>query len=188
MSPATSESDFEDDLQEYIDAERMFEFKRNKLYDDTGMSLSVFSQELYPDTGGIFDEENPYSVKHRSEQGNEYDKTLPLIKEWHLNPDSKSFTSMSKKDLQRFMARAKNFFVDGKDRLYRRPTSGSGMPQLVVDRDKRMRILYGAHDSVGHKGMFATQEIIEKRFWWPDLAKDVHWYVLSCLTCQLRQL
>ena len=51
-----------------------------------------------------------------------------------------------------------------------------------------MGMLYQAHDCLGHKGVFAMQGILEKRFWWPDINKDVVWYVKLCLPCQHRQL
>lgn len=86
------------------------------------------------------------------------------------------------------MKRTKYFFVDNDGRLYHQHKGDPDKPQLVVERDKRMRMLYNAHDNLGHKGVFATQTLLEKRFWWPELYRDVEWYVGSCLPCQHRQL
>ncbi|KIK50792.1 hypothetical protein GYMLUDRAFT_65125 [Collybiopsis luxurians FD-317 M1] len=69
------------DLQEFIDEECMFKFKHDKLYEDKGMKMSVFHKTLLPKEGGQFKKENPYSLKHCSEAGNEMDNLLPLIKE-----------------------------------------------------------------------------------------------------------
>lgn len=49
-------------------------------------------------------------------------------------------------------------------------------------------MMHSAHDHLGHKGVFATKELIRKRFWWPDLDGDVNWFVKTCLACQHRRL
>ena len=49
-------------------------------------------------------------------------------------------------------------------------------------------MLHSAHDFLGHKGVFATKELISHRFWWPDLDSDVSWFVQTCIPCQQRQL
>ena len=43
------------------------------------------------------------------------------------------------------------------------------------------------HDHLGHKGSFATKEFVSDRFWWPELERDVQWYVKTCHVCQQRQ-
>lgn len=45
----------------------------------------------------------------------------------------------------------------------------------------RMRV---AHDALGHKGLYATKQLIGKRFWWPEFERDVDWYVKTCQLCQ----
>ena len=51
-----------------------------------------------------------------------------------------------------------------------------------------MRMLNNVHDSLGHKGVYVTQHLLEKHFWWPELYKDIEWYVVSCIPCQHQQL
>ena len=41
--------------------------------------LSVFNYNLLPTDGEEFNKENPYAIKHRSEDGNKLDKLLPFI-------------------------------------------------------------------------------------------------------------
>src|SRR5215469_18069505 len=50
-----------------------------------------------------------------------------------------------------------------------------------------MKILKDAHDSLGHRGFYATKSLIEVWFWWPEMEGDVSWYVKTCHACQLRQ-
>jgi len=61
------------------------------------------------------------------------------------------------------------------------------MHRLVVDEEHRMYMLRATHDSLGHRGGYATAALIELRFWWPELEKDIRWYVKTCATCQRRQ-
>jgi hypothetical protein len=50
-----------------------------------------------------------------------------------------------------------------------------------------MYILQCCHDALGHKGLYATAEMIKLRFWWPGLEDDINWYVGTCDTCQKRK-
>nr|GAT42396.1 predicted protein [Mycena chlorophos] len=44
------------------------------------------------------------------------------------------------------------------------------------------------HDALGHRGAFATKNLLEMRFWWPDMEGDIRWYCKTCHLCQKRQL
>jgi Integrase zinc binding domain len=44
-----------------------------------------------------------------------------------------------------------------------------------------------AHDSLGHRGFYATKELLGLRFWWPEYERDVSWYIRTCDLCQERQ-
>ena len=83
-----------------------------------------------------------------------------------------------------FIKYCTQFFVDG-DRLWKKDPKGAH--KLVVFAPKRLAILRQAHDDVGHRGRFATQQLIAERFWWPFLREDVAWYVRTCHLCQVRQ-
>lgn len=48
-------------------------------------------------------------------------------------------------------------------------------------------MLRAAHDSLGHRGGYATTALIELRFWWPEFEKDAKWYVKTCEICLKRQ-
>lgn len=50
-----------------------------------------------------------------------------------------------------------------------------------------MRILHQAHNGNGHRGTYATQAFIRRRFWWPEIDADVEWFVKTCRMCQMRQ-
>lgn len=91
---------------------------------------------------------------------------------------------MTEKDTCAFLKFAQGFFYkDGK--LWKRHPSGA--PRLVVSPAERMRILRECHDSVSHRGVFATKSLISERFWWPFHAFDIAWYIKTCHICQTCQ-
>src|ERR1700742_1379849 len=50
-----------------------------------------------------------------------------------------------------------------------------------------MYMMKASHDALGHKGVYSTKSIIELRFWWPEMDRDISWYIKTCHSCQLRQ-
>ena len=47
--------------------------------------------------------------------------------------------------------------------------------------------MYSAHNDVGHHGFYATNALIAERYWWPHMAQDIAWYILTCHMCQVRK-
>src|SRR5277367_1760875 len=50
-----------------------------------------------------------------------------------------------------------------------------------------MEMLKSAHDSLGHRGFYATKTLVGEQFWWPEMERDVSWYCKTCHICQTRQ-
>ncbi|KDR65555.1 hypothetical protein GALMADRAFT_81730 [Galerina marginata CBS 339.88] len=48
-------------------------------------------------------------------------------------------------------------------------------------------MLTAAHDHVGHRGFYATNQLLIQQFWWPEMEKDVNWFIKTCHVCQERQ-
>ncbi len=59
--------------------------------------------------------------------------------------------------------------------------------KLVIYLERRMYIMKMAHDQLGHRGMYATKMLIKERFWWPEMERDIAWYVGTCHICQEHQ-
>ncbi len=47
-----------------------------------------------------------------------------------------------------------------------------------------MYIMKTVHDQLGHHGMYATKMLIKERFWWPEMERDIAWYISTCYICQ----
>jgi len=145
--------------------------------------MQFINQHILPDineTGEI--EEYPES--QRTKGGIAQDGHLPLIKRWLQQPHVKP-TEMTDGEYKKFVRNARRFFVDGKDRLYKRDTESAH--KLVVEKDRRMYMMRAAHDNLGHRGFYATKSLIGERFWWPEMERDVSWYCKTCQICQERQ-
>lgn len=82
-----------------------------------------------------------------------------------------------------FIRRALDFFIrDGK--LWRKDPQGRHKLYILLPR--RFSLLRQAHDELGHKGIYTTRTRLLERFWWPQLGRDVQWYVKTCHDCQIR--
>lgn len=96
-------------------------------------------------------------------------------------PETKSL-----QERKRFLKKASEFYLKN-SAMYKR--NGSQMPLLVVTNPQKcIAILTQAHENLGHKGELAVFELIRRRFYWPQLRKDVHYHIASCHQCQLRNL
>jgi hypothetical protein len=125
-----------------------------------------------------------YDESNRTEQGIEMDAKIPLFKAWVQDPKKRP-KGMSDKQYFNFVRSAKHFFVDKQGRLYRRSVDDEH--KLFVEKRDRTRMMHSAHDSLGHRGSYATRQLLMARFWWPELERDVHQYVKTCHLCQERQ-
>ena len=89
-------------------------------------------------------------------------------------------------EFKTFMRYCVEFFLTGRDdQLWRKDPKGQH--KMVIPPDRRLPLLLGAHDDVGHHGFYATNALLSERYWWPGMAQDVAWFVLTCRLCQLRK-
>lgn len=110
------------------------------------------------------------------------DNNLLEIRQFLTNLEAPGTQSIQEQ--KRFIKRATQFYIQN-DKMWKRRIGHS--PLLVVmDKKKRLAILYQAHEELGHKGEQATFETIRERFYWPHLRPDVRHHVQSCHPCQIR--
>jgi len=122
-----------------------------------------------------------YNIVPRSEAAIKADDRLLKIKPWLETlerPDN--FTDTEYKT---FMRHCTEFFI-AHNRLWRKDLKGH---KVVIFRDRRLFIMYSAHNDVGHHGFYATNALIAERYWWPHMAQDIAWYILTCHMCQVRK-
>ena len=140
------------------------------LLPEATQTLDHAETEVYPDSG-------------RSPSAKLQDSKLQDMKRFAEGSFRKP-KAMSEKQWLNFLRMSSQYFVH-EDKLYRRGVQGQHL--LVVPPEKRMYLLRAVHDHLGHRGIYATREMLARRFWWPEMDRDVAWYVRSCHACQLRQ-
>ena len=152
---------------------------------DQGQLLQMANQLLLPDKSGIeVDESLKYPEDQRTKAGKMHDDRLPLIKEWLANPFVRN-PSLDDRAYRNLVRAATHFFISENGRLYKRGLESAH--KLVVEKGQRMYLIKASHDSLGHRGFYATKTLIGERFWWPEMERDISWYCKTCDICQKRQ-
>jgi Integrase zinc binding domain/RNase H-like domain found in reverse transcriptase len=127
-----------------------------------------------------------YADVPRSEKARAADAKLGTVKTWHQTlewpPDIAELTSSEYKSFMRYCT---EFFVSDGERLWRKDNKGNH--KVVVAEERRLFLMASAHDDVGHHGFYATNALLTERYWWPQMAHDISWFIRSCHLCQLRK-
>ena len=201
IKPATWEGDFQEECVEAFISEARDTEAIKAAYDSEGLEIPQYlmshvrdEEPLLPEVKYKLDPESreEYPEDHRSEFAKGLDGRVELVREWLKDPMIRppqfdpSKDKYSENNYRKFVRYASKFYLD-KDsgKLYRKDEESG--PKLVVAKEHRMYMMRSAHDSLGHKGAYATKGMIDLRFWWPDLSQDVDWYIKTCHACQIRQ-
>ena len=59
--------------------------------------------------------------------------------------------------------------------------------RVCVPKTERQRILHEFHDKASHPGVIHLYDMLQIKFWWPGLLKDVYKYVQKCTQCQVNK-
>ena len=184
---ATKVEDFEKELkvayqQSKLEKEAMEEFIAK---DPNATKVAQFtSQHILPDIEAEKETGIEYPESQRTKGGILQDDRLLLVKQWLKKPFVQP-AEIDDREYKKLVRTSQRFFLDEKERLYRRDTEGAH--KLVVEKDRRMYMMKAAHDNLGHRGFYATKSLISERFWWPEMERDVAWYCKTCHVCQERQ-
>jgi hypothetical protein len=125
----------------------------------------------------------PYPLTMRSESGVSQDKKIVLVRQWFSDPMTRP-EGMNDKKFKRFIKFSRQFFANKEHLLYKR--GKEGMHRLFVEQEHRMFMMRATHNSLGHRGVFSTRSLLELRFWWPEMERDIAWFVRTCEVCQKR--
>ena len=60
--------------------------------------------------------------------------------------------------------------------------------RLFVPSHLKHLVIKGYHDDNGHMGIQKTYDTIKRKYYWPNLFKEVHEHVSACILCQTRSL
>jgi len=60
--------------------------------------------------------------------------------------------------------------------------------KVYVPKDEKLRVevirLYHDMPVRGHKGQWKTVKLVTRNFWWPEITREVKYYVERCDACQ----
>ena len=175
---ATDVYDFEYDLAKALtDNERDRNFlmqflksKDNKMSkEDTEMCKQLINHALAPrlEECNSEDKHEHYDQVHRTKIALDSDRAIPTLIKELKNPSKDPDHCQTLDDIKKFKRWVSKFFLDKKGRLYQ---CGAGlMHKLVVEKEHRMYMLKSVHDSLGHRGIYPTAELIKQHFWWPNI-------------------
>ena len=144
------------------------------------------NQFLLPDKKAAVKEglSGVYPEEQRSKGAKLQDERFPVLIEWLTNPFVRP-KGLDDVEYRKLVRTATHFFVNKDGRLYRRGVDSAH--KLVVNKEDRMYMMKASHDSLGHRGFYATKSLIAERFWWPEMERDISWYCKTCHICQKRQ-
>ena len=128
------------------------------------------------------DDSTPYSTIPRTDRALAADERVDKVQDWLetlQRPDG--FTDAEYKTFMRYCT---EFFV-ANDRLWRKDSKGQH--KIVIPRHRRLFLIASAHNDVGHHGFYATNALLAERYWWPNMAQDINWWILTCHICQVRK-
>ena len=112
------------------------------------------------------------------------DSRLQHVRNWLKSLDRPP--DLTDAEFKTFMRYSMEFFLSGReDYLWRKDPKGQH--KIVIPPDRRLALLSSAHDDMGHHGFYATNALLTERYWWPGMAQDIAWFILTCRLCQLRK-
>jgi hypothetical protein len=191
---ATSVSCFEQEISQAVERRQMEGLMMLKQFGPKSESKKNFDQDellqfvnqmLLPDKSDNGTGYSPnYPEDQRSKAGKMQDERLPLLKMWLSKPLVR-IPDLDEREHRKLVRTATHFFMSEDGRLYKRGVDSAH--KLVVDQSQRMYLMKASHDSLGHRGFYATKTLINERFWWPEMERDISWYCKTCDICQKRQ-
>ncbi|KAL3220845.1 hypothetical protein MRX96_005282 [Rhipicephalus microplus] len=91
-------------------------------------------------------------------------------------------------DCKRFREEAKHKSSDYEienDILVKKSIEGGRVRRrVIIPAALRSSVMIVFHDNNGHIGVEETRDLIQRKYWWPLMRKDIREYVDSCHTCQ----
>jgi len=67
-------------------------------------------------------------------------------------------------------------------------TKKKGLRKIVIPDQLQQIAIHHFHDNHGHPGTQKTVELINRHYYWPDMAKQIITYVKACHACQLVKI
>jgi len=140
------------------------DWKRFGLPEVPKETVYFISPIMLPDISLKLNKENyeAYEEDRCTKTAKSQDAQLDRIRRWLVDPHAQ-LPDSNHSQYVKFARHAKQFYLDENDKLFWRALDGK--MKAVVEKTHRMYIMRSLHDHLGHKGAFATKELISEWFW-----------------------
>ena len=51
---------------------------------------------------------------------------------------------------------------------------------MVIAQKQHIFLMSAAHNDIGHHGVYMMSVLLTECYWWPYMAQDITWFILSC--------
>ena len=120
----------------------------------------------------------PYFIVPRTENTVKADKHLIEVQHWLETlerPDA-----LSDAEYKMFMQYCTEFFIfNGK--LWHKDAKVEH--KMVIAQEQHIFLMSVAHNDVEHHGVYTMSALLTENYWWPYMAQDISWFILSCHLC-----
>ena len=184
----SNKAELEDDFEDWIDNVNRFMHFIKLIYPHSEAVLDALPVTIYINEVGSNSlevaevEDDLYDNVPHSEEAEKVDERLDLVLKWLemlQRPDR-----MLDSEYKMFMWYGMEFFISH-GKLWCKDSKGQH--KRVIRKDHCLLLIWAAHDDVWHHGVYATNALISKWYWWLHMAQDIAWFVLTCHICQIQK-
>jgi hypothetical protein len=122
-----------------------------------------------------------YSDIPRTDSAIDLDRRLEKVQTWLETLERPP--NLTDSEYKTFMRYCTEFGIIN-NRLWRKDPQGHH--KMVVPCDRRLFLITSAHNDIGHHGVYATSALLTERYWWPNMSRDIAWFIKTCHLCQIR--
>jgi len=105
-----------------------------------------------------------YDNNRRSDHAKRIDERIEQIKELLATKNKRSFEKLTVEQASLIRVASHYWLDEGDRRLYKKNAKNNSL-QLVVAEEDWMRLLKSCHDEMGHQGSYATNKLLQQKFW-----------------------
>ena len=150
---------------------------------ESSSSRQFIQDLLFPIINDNTFQEHPFKITYTANTAHQYtDQDLTDILIYRVKGITPKLPTRKLQKL--FYSKAKPFYLKEAHMYKQRP---GHPPQVVIfSPTRRQEILWEMHEEAGHHGIWAVEQQVTLRYFWPGMRNQIKQHVQSCHTCQLR--
>jgi len=105
-----------------------------------------------------------YDNNRRNKHAKRADERIKQIRELLATKSKRSVRKLTAEQASLVRAASHYWLDKGDGKLYKK-NAGNDSLQLVVAEEDQMRLLRSCYNKMGHRGSYATNKLLQQRFW-----------------------